>query len=163
MVMYASTWRLGVRNYVLFPVVVGLTVAGFAGAACGTSNPDGGGINLPQRIEAGDDAAKAGDSAAPSCESLTLKVGEPASCDKCAKDKCCAEVLACTNSAACTALQECLEPCDQQDFLCIVTCQETNPEGNDTLGKVGSCARSKCKNECPTDIPDADIFGDGGL
>lgn len=153
------------RKSVFFSGMLGLVVAGIAAVACGSSDPDGGGINLPPRTGTGDkDATTPTDSAAaPSCTNLTLKVGEPAACDKCAKDKCCAEVLACTNSPECTALQECLEPCAQTDYICIVTCQETHPEGNETLGKVGTCARSKCKTECPTDIPDADIFGDGGL
>lgn len=142
--------------------MLGLVVAGAAGAACGSSDPDGGGIDPPSRSEP-DAAAPADSSAAPSCTNVTLKVGEPAACDKCAKDKCCGEVLACIDSDECAALQQCLEPCAQTDYICIVTCQETHPDGNETLGKVGTCARSKCKNECPTDIPDADIFGDGGL
>lgn len=150
------------RKVLFFSGMLGLVLAGAAAAACGNADPDGGGINLPPRTDAAEqaDTSPAADASAPSCKNLSLKVGEPAACDQCAKDKCCAEVLACTNSPECTALQECLEPCPQTDFLCIVTCQETHPEGNDTLGKVGSCARSKCKTECPTDIPDADIFGD---
>jgi hypothetical protein len=154
------------RKVFLFSGVLGLVVAAAAAVACGSSDPDGGSINLPPRTDTGEeaDAAKApvDSAAAPSCANLTLKVGEPAACDKCAKDKCCAEVLACTESPECAALQECLEPCAQTDYICIVTCQETHPDGNDTLSKVGTCARSKCKTECPTDIPDADIFGDSG-
>lgn len=153
------------RKVAFFSGMVGLVIAGIAGAACGDSRSDGSVIGLPPRSEAGvpADAADASDSTAPSCASLALKVGEPAACDQCAKDKCCGEVLACTESAECTSLQECLEPCDQLDYICIVTCQETHPQGNDALSKVGSCARSKCKTECPTEIPDADIFGDSGL
>lgn len=143
----------------------GVVAVATAGAACGDAAPERGEINLPPRAEAGQqgEAGPIADSSTPSCTNLSLKVGEPAACDNCAKAKCCGEVLACTESEECTALQQCLEPCAQTDFLCIVTCQETHPDGNDVLGKVGSCARSKCKAECPTDIPDADIFGDGGL
>jgi hypothetical protein len=38
-----------------------------------------------------------------------------------------------------------------------------HPKGNDALTEVGTCARSKCKNECKSNAADADIFGDGGL
>jgi hypothetical protein len=93
---------------------------------------------------------------------LTLKLGEVASCDPCAKFQCCADVLASTNRAARAPLQECREPCYQQAFLRIVTSQETHPEGSDELGKVSTCARSKCTRECPTNVPDADDFGDSG-
>lgn len=66
-------------------------------------------------------------------------------------------------SADCTALQECLAPCAQDDIVCILGCQEMHPKGNDALTEVGSCARSKCKSECPSNTPDANVFGDGGI
>jgi hypothetical protein len=128
-----------------------------AGAACSNSSPNDGRIDLPARSDAEVDS-----SPAESCTNLALRVGEPDSCDKCAKSKCCTEVLACTKSADCTALQECLTPCAQDDIVCILGCQEMHPKGNDALTEVGTCARAKCKNECPSNTPDADIFGDGG-
>jgi hypothetical protein len=154
------------HRIVLFLGTAGLVAAAAVGVACGSTEGDGGGIPLPPRIDA-DGAASpessVGSDAATSCANLVLKVGEPAACDQCAKDRCCAEVVACTENDDCTALQNCLEPCDQQDIVCILTCTESHPDGEEILKKVGSCARSKCKTECPADVPDADVFGDGGF
>jgi hypothetical protein len=150
--------RHRVRKFVFFVGFTGVAMVIAAGAACSNSTPSDGRIDLPARSDAEVDSA-----AAESCTNLSLRVGEPDSCDKCAKDKCCTEVLACTRSADCTALQECLTPCAQDDIVCILGCQETHPKGNDALTEVGSCARAKCKNECPSNAADADIFGDGGL
>jgi hypothetical protein len=155
-----------VRKVFFFVGFLGLVVGPAAlGIACSSETPNDGRVNLPERNDAEPrDGATASDGAvAESCKDLTLKVGEPASCDNCAKDKCCSEVLACTKSSDCTELQECLTPCDQSDFLCIVTCQESHPKGNDTLSEVGRCAKSKCKAECPSTAPDAGIFDDSGL
>ena len=158
-----------VRKILLFLGVTGLTTLAAAGAAC-SSNTGNDGLGLPPRNETNDaksDAPKTGeltDADVPqSCKDLTLKVGEPAACDQCAKTKCCDEVLACTKSADCVALQECIAPCDQSDFICIATCQEQHSKGNDLLTEVGSCARSNCKKECPSETPDGDIFADSGL
>ncbi len=130
-------------------------------AACSSSIPNDGGINLPPRPDAAEAAAVA-DSAV-SCKDLALKVGDPAACDQCAKDKCCAEVMACNNSADCKALQECIGPCAQDDLVCILTCQDAHPKGGDLLQEVGACAQNNCKNECPSMQSDADIFADSGL
>lgn len=132
--------------------------------ACGDDKNGDGRIDLPPRADGGTDGpTDGGGSPQESCGNLALKVGEPAACDKCAKEKCCAQVLACTKSEECDALQECLAPCDQSDIICIGVCQEQHSGGATLLRSVGTCAKSKCKAECPDNTPDADIFGDGGL
>jgi hypothetical protein len=153
-----------VRKVVFFIGFISLSVPAVAVIACSSDTPNDGRIDLPPRQDTGQRPQPEGDSApAESCTNLTLKVGEPAACDNCAKTKCCSEVLACSKSSDCTALQECIAPCAQTDFLCITACQASHPEGDSELGAVGRCARSKCKVECPSETPDADIFGDGGL
>ena len=145
----------------------GLTMAAAAGAACSSSTSSDGESNLPARTEAGADTSTgtAADAApAESCKDLTLVVGAPAVCDQCAKSKCCAEVLACTKSADCTALQECIAPCAQDDFVCIGTCSEAHSKGAGLLQEVGACAKTSCKTECAASEPDAgDPFADSGL
>ncbi|MBX3188342.1 MAG: hypothetical protein KF819_15090 [Labilithrix sp.] len=148
------------RRAFFFLGISSLVLAAFA-FACGDDDAKDGGIDLPPRDNPRDGGQEAADTATPtSCKDLTLKVGEPAACDQCAKDKCCDEVLACTKSADCEALQQCLEPCAQDDLLCILTCQTQHPKGADLLQEVGACAQSRCKTECPSNVPDADIFGD---
>ncbi len=139
-----------------------------AGAACSSSTGSDGDSNLPSRTEAGAETSTTAtpDSSTPaaSCANLTLVVGEPKACDDCAKSKCCDEVLACTKSSDCTALQECIAPCAQDDFVCIGTCSEAHSKGADLLQEVGSCAKSSCKTECAASEPDSgDPFADSGL
>ena len=145
----------------------GLTLVAAAGAACSSSSSGDGESNLPARTEAGADTSTtttADAAVATSCKDLTLVVGEPKACDDCAKSKCCDEVLACTKSADCTALQECIAPCQQDDFVCIATCSEAHSKGAALLQEVGSCAKSSCKTECAASEPDAgDPFADSGL
>ena len=147
---------------------MGITMAAAAGAACGNSSSGDGDSNLPTRTEAGADASQtaAPDSAVPatSCKDLALVVGEPPACDQCAKSKCCDEVLACNNSSDCKALQACIAPCAQDDFVCIGTCSEAHSKGAALLQEVGSCAQTNCKTECQASEPDAgNPFGDGGI
>jgi hypothetical protein len=146
----------------------GLSIAAVAGAACSSSSSGDGDSNLPSRTEAGADTSQttAPDSAVPaaSCKDLALVVGEPKACDDCAKSKCCDEVLACNNSSDCKALQECIKPCAQDDFVCIGTCSEAHSKGASLLQEVGSCAQTNCKTECASSQPDAgDPFADSGL
>jgi len=149
-----------VRKFVFLIGFTGVATVILAGAACSNSTPNDGRIDLPPR----DDAAvvDSADSAV-SCKDLQLKVGDPAACDQCAKDKCCAEVMACDKSADCKALQECIGPCSQDDLVCILTCQDAHSKGADLLQEVGACAQNNCKNECPSMQSDADIFADSGL
>jgi hypothetical protein len=149
-----------VRKFVFLMGFTGVAMAVMAGAACSNSTPNDGNINLPTRP---DDAAVDSADSAVSCKDLQLKVGDPAACDQCAKDKCCAEVMACNNSADCKALQECIAPCAQDDLVCILTCQEAHSNGAGQLQEVGACAQNNCKNECPSMQSDADIFADAGL
>lgn len=156
-------------KYVFFVGFTGLTMLVGAGAACSSSSSNDGDNNLPARQEAGADTSQtaAPDSATPpaeSCKDLTLVVGEPKACDDCAKSKCCEEVLACNKSADCKALQQCIAPCAQDDFVCIGTCSEAHSKGAGQLQEVGSCAQTNCKTECAASEPDAgDPFGDSGL
>jgi hypothetical protein len=119
----------------------------------GTENP----APLPDR--GGDAAAPATDSGV-SCTNVTFSVSDTPACDQCAKDKCCAEVLACSASADCKGLQDCIAPCASTDFQCILTCQSAHDKGSGLLQDLGSCAQSSCKAECPDNTPDADLFGD---
>jgi hypothetical protein len=151
-----------VRKFIFVLGFTGVAAVVMAGVACSNSSPNDGRIDLPTRP---DDAMVAPDSAdsAVSCKDLALKVGEPAACDQCAKEKCCAEVMACNSSADCKALQECIAPCAQDDVFCILTCQDAHSNGASKLQDVGACAQSNCKNECPSMQSDADIFADSGL
>ncbi len=148
------------RKFVFLAGFTGVAMVVIAFAACSNSTPNDGGINLPARQ---DDAAVDSSDSAVSCKDLKLVVGDPAACDQCAKEKCCAEVMACNDSADCKALQECIAPCAQDDIVCIGTCQEAHSKGSDLLTEVGSCAQDSCKNECPSMQSDADIFADSGL
>lgn len=147
------------RKFVFLMGFTGVAMVIMAGAACSNSTPEDGPLGLPPR----DDAAVDSADSAVSCKDLKLIVGDPAACDQCAKDKCCAEVTACNSSADCKALQECIGPCAQDDLVCILTCQDAHSKGADLLQEVGACAQNNCKNECPSMQSDADIFGDSGL
>ncbi len=154
------------RKFLFILGFTGVAAVVMAGAACSSSSPNDGRIDLPTRPDdAMGDSAVAPDpmDSAVSCKNLALKVGEPAACDQCAKEKCCAEVMACNSSADCKALQECIAPCAQDDLVCILTCQDAHSNGASKLQDVGSCAQSNCKNECPSMQSDADIFADSGL
>ena len=143
-------------------------VAGASAAACSSSTGSDGDSTLPTRTEAGTqaEASTSADGApvtpAESCKDLTLVVGAPAICDQCAKAKCCTEVLACTKSADCAALQMCIEPCAQDDFICIATCTEAHGRGTAILQEIGSCAKTSCKTECAGSEP-SDAGFDTGL
>jgi hypothetical protein len=155
-----------VRKFLFVLGFTGVAAVVMAGAACSNSAPNDGRIDLPTRPDDAmvDSAVAPGPTdSAVSCKNLALKVGEPAACDQCAKEKCCAEVMACNSSADCKALQECIAPCAQDDLFCILTCQEAHSNGASKLQDVGACAQSSCKNECPSMQSDADIFADGGL
>ena len=151
------------RKFAFLMGFSGVATIILAAVACSNSTPNDGRIDLPTRPD--DAAPERVDSAdsAISCKDLPLKVGDPAACDQCAKDKCCAEVMACNSSADCKALQECIAPCAQDDLVCILTCQDAHSKGAGLLQDVGSCAQSNCKNECPSMQSDADIFADSGL
>ena len=86
--------------------------------------------------------------------------GHPA-CDACTKQKCCDEVQACNKSADCKALQQCLDPCAQDDDLCILTCISGHESGSNKLQEVGSCAQVECKNECPPPDAGGGVFDSG--
>ena len=141
----------------------GLTMAATVGAACSSTTGGDGETRLPERSEAGGAETSTVDAApAESCKDLKLVVGEPAACDQCVKAKCCDSVLACTKSDDCTAVQECIAPCAQDDFLCISTCTESHPSGTAILQEIGSCAKTKCKTECASsEPPDAGGFDTG--
>jgi hypothetical protein len=51
----------------------------------------------------------------------------------------------------------CLGKCANDDLVCQLSCQAGHDKGSQELQEVGSCAQTKCPNECPSDI------GDGGL
>ena len=140
----------------------GLTMAGTVGAACSSTSGGDGETRLPERTEAGTETSTGDAAPAQSCKDLKLVVGEPAACDQCVKAKCCDSVLACTKSDDCTAVQECIAPCAQDDFLCISTCTESHPSGTAILQEIGSCAKTKCKTECASsEPPDAGGFDTG--
>lgn len=149
------------RKRFLFLGAMALT-AWASAFGCSDDSNGPGDRDLPHRIAPEEEAgpAAAPDSAAPTCTDLSMTVGEPEACDKCAKAKCCDEILACNDSADCKALQKCLEPCADSDFTCVLTCQSAHDNGSSLLQEVGSCAQNECAAECPSTAPDADIFGD---
>ena len=149
------------RKVILFVGVIGLVVAPMVGTACSSNDPKNGVIDLPGRTNGKDATSEQvlgeGGPAA-SCTDLPAKVSDRPACDKCAKEKCCAQIQTCNESEDCTALQSCLAPCAQSDIVCILTCQDAHGTGAAKLQEVGSCATNKCKVECPSETPDADIF-----
>lgn len=151
-----------------------VAIAVFGGSAiaiegCSSESSKDGNLNLPSRDPAkdggSDGTTSQGDTGTEppaDCKSYTKKVSDRPACDTCTKEKCCSEILTCDKSADCKALQDCLEPCAQDDDLCILTCIAAHEGGSDKLQDVGQCAQSKCKAECPP--PDAgDPFGDSGI
>ena len=141
-----------------------------AAEGCSSNESKDGDLALPGRDPTKDSGATesgssgntdSGTEPAPDCKSLALKVSDRPACDTCTKEKCCAEVLTCDKSADCKALQECLEPCAQDDDLCILTCIASHEGGSDKLQDVGQCAASKCKNECPPPDAGGDPFDAG--
>lgn len=155
---------VALSKFFFFVGFTGLTIAAAAGAACSSSSGGEGDTGLPARIEAGAETSTTVPDAAPaeSCKDLALVVGEPKACDQCVKAKCCDSVLACTKSADCTAVQECIAPCAQDDFICISTCTESHPKGTEILQEIGSCAKTSCKTECASsEPPDSGGFDTG--
>jgi hypothetical protein len=134
--------------------VVSGTFAAIVAFGCGDSDSADSGTALPGRGTEDAGSTKA------SCTSLALQVSDTPACDKCAKDKCCSEVLACDDSADCKGLQNCIAKCASNDFQCLLTCQAAHDKGSNLLQDLGSCASDQCKTECPDQTLDADIFGD---
>lgn len=142
---------------------------GIAAQGCSSDDAKDGDLNLPGRDPLKDAGPEGGQKPAPDtgtetpldCKSYTKKVSDRPACDTCTKEKCCKEVLACADSADCEALQACLEPCAQDDDLCILTCIAAHEGGSDKLQNVGQCAQSKCKNECPPPDAGGDPFDSG--
>lgn len=112
------------------------------GSSSGASSGDGG----------GGDSAVAGN-----CSNHAAVSDKPA-CDTCTKAKCCKEIQACDNSAACKTAQDCLAKCKSDDFGCGLECYVAAGNGSDLLTAVGQCASSQCPNDCG-----GGGFGDGGF
>lgn len=140
-----------------------------AAGGCSSDATKDGSVDLPERDPKKDAGADSGTTptdsgpAAPDCTSMPLKVSDKPACDTCAKAKCCAEVQTCDKSNDCKALQACLEPCANDDLVCVLTCQAAHPKGQDALQEVGSCALANCKVECPSETPDSGDPFDAGL
>jgi hypothetical protein len=137
-----------------------LVIAWLAGTAllvaCGDDDPEGG-ARLPTRPDSTE--SDAGPTPEPEpvvrCDDSTTKVSDRPACDQCAKAKCCEEIHACEQSSACKALTVCIEACDEDDFVCLLTCQGSNPSGSALLSEIGYCAQAECNAECPSETPDA--------
>jgi hypothetical protein len=152
--------RPRVRKRFLFLGFISLVMGSFAGSACTSTTPPDDRLDLPGRTP-GTDASSDDGAVAPKCTDLAAKVSDRPACDKCAKEKCCSQIQACNESEDCKGLQDCLAPCAQEDLVCILTCQDAHGTGATKLQEVGSCATNKCKAECPSETPDADIFDAG--
>jgi hypothetical protein len=87
------------------------------------------------------------------CDNTTVKASDDPVCDKCAKTKCCKEVMACDQSADCKAFGKCLDDCADGDTVCVLTCASLHGKGSDIAQELGACASSECKTECKP--PDA--------
>lgn len=154
------------RAYFVSLAVVACSGVASAVQGCSSDEPKGGTIDLPSRdpskdAGSGTTTPDSGTSTPVDCKSITKKLSDRPSCDTCTKEKCCTEVRACVESSSCDALQACLEPCPQDDDLCILTCITAHQGGADKLQGVGECASIKCKTECPP--PDAGDLFDSGL
>jgi hypothetical protein len=71
------------------------------------------------------------------------------------KASCCEQITACDKTDDCAALEKCLDDCAAGDQVCPLACQAIHEKGAGVLQDVGSCAQSKCKKECPIELPDA--------
>lgn len=140
--------------------VVSSAVAVAVAIGCGGSDVEG--DTLPRRADAdgGSAPSDGGSSTGPSCTGLALQVSDTPACDKCAKDKCCSEVIACNDSSDCKGLMSCIAKCGSSDLQCMLACQTAHDKGAGLLQDLGSCAGDKCQAECPSSDLDANIFGD---
>lgn len=143
----------------LVAAVVGSACLGLV-LACGSESGKESPSELPNRNPG--DGEEGGTKEAPDAGVLTCTdraaVDTRPACDTCAKQNCCQQIIDCDNEPDCRALQDCIEPCDQNDFSCIGLCQLAHPNGSDALLAVGSCVGSKCKADCPP--PELDASAD---
>ena len=131
---------------------------------CGNDSGGGGGSDLPTRgdTDSGKSTSSSSSGGTPDsgavCTNLALKTSDTPACDTCVKDKCCDQVIACDQSFDCKALQQCIAPCDPNDFACILTCQTAHDKGASILAEVGQCAQFRCGPQCPSETPDSGTF-----
>jgi hypothetical protein len=149
---------------VLAITAAAVAIACTAVFGCSSDSGGSGGSDLPTRdtTDAGKTSTSSSSGATPdagaNCSNLALKTSDTPSCDTCVKDKCCEQVLACDQSFDCKALQQCIAPCDQSDFSCILTCQTAHDKGAAILAEVGQCAQFRCGPQCPDQTPDSGTF-----
>jgi hypothetical protein len=139
------------------------SILAFSFAGCGDSaappyedpgggKKDGGAVDgnpvTPNDTGSGDTATST-----TNCDNTAVKASDDPVCDKCAKSKCCKEVMACDQSADCKAFGTCLDDCDDGDTVCVLTCASLHGKGSDIAQELGACAGNECKNECKP--PDA--------
>jgi hypothetical protein len=67
-------------------------------------------------------------------------------CDACMNSACASQWAACDSNAACTALLNCLEQC--QDETCYEGCYTNNQAGAPLLDAVDMCIEQQCGQQC---------------
>lgn len=67
-------------------------------------------------------------------------------CDTCQKQKCCAELTACSDDADCNGLATCAAAC--ADDTCVQTCLDTYPDGFAILDEAATCQTENCGTPC---------------
>lgn len=146
------------REFILRFILSSLVVLGIAGSAavtvvgCGDDPPEDP-VGLPPRNKA--DASTEPDAGRVYDCSNHESVDDRPACDQCARAQCCEQIVGCDESDDCKLLMDCIGDCAEGDLFCPAVCSEAHPEGKAVLGKVSSCAMSKCKSECPPPELDA--------
>jgi hypothetical protein len=70
-------------------------------------------------------------------------------CYSCEDTSCCAEELACNESAACTSYKnDCVRTCTRNVNTCILQCAAQNPEGLRLFAPIFACVKYHCFAPC---------------
>lgn len=72
----------------------------------------------------------------------------PDACDKCTRDYCGDEFVACWASPACQRTSACVAACSSIDSRCLAACFEPEPEGAELLQGYAECLLAQCPSEC---------------
>jgi len=109
------------------------------GGAAGAPTPPAGAAGTPT-VQAG----ASGEGGAPMCTHVNANA-----CVQCEDGACCAEELACNDSAACTSYKnDCLKACTRDVNTCILQCAAQNPEGYRLFVPIFACINYHCLAPC---------------
>lgn len=131
---------------------------------CNAPSTDGDVANGSRRAAGDDDdddaPKKKSSSGTPSntpaadCTKLPEADPRPA-CDQCTRSKCCDTYAACSNSATCKQVVDCIAAA--KDTISAYTCTLTD---DGKLSDLADCTRDNCAAECPSTLSLDGGFGD---